>query len=112
MASSVSLSHDFANDDLCEQECECCANNWNPKNKTTKKEIKRIFMTTEVRKHLINGQLALVVLEGHYELVPKAVAEKIRLRDESVIVVLNEKQDTENEDDLYADYQIPDDLMW
>jgi uncharacterized protein YaiL (DUF2058 family) len=52
-------------------------------------------------------------LGGEYELLPAAAAEKIMQRDASVIVLLNrDERATVDEDDPYADYQIPDDLMW
>ncbi len=46
--------------------------------------------------------------------MPAGVAEKIRQRDESVILLLNTRSAAEQveEDDPYADFQIPDDLMW
>lgn len=71
-------------------------------------------MTEAQFNQLVKGQIAVVRKGDGYELVPTVVAEKIRTRDESVVVVLNtrvEKQETE-EDDPYKDYVIPDDLMW
>ena len=48
-----------------------------------------------------------------YELLPAVAAEKIMQRDDAVIVLLNSNDKPEvDEDDPYADYQIPDDLMW
>ncbi len=39
--------------------------------------------------------------------------EKIRAVDEAYVLVLNEDTATEvDEDDPYADFEIPDDLMW
>lgn len=53
------------------------------------------------------------MLDQKYELVPLKVAEKIRELDASVVIALHvpEKKPVA-EDDPYADYQIPDDLMW
>lgn len=77
------------------------------------KKIKKLYVTTPLQQQLIKGQLAIASLGADYELVPTAVAQKIRQRNESVIVLLNSDQTTELvEDDPYADYQIPDDLMW
>jgi len=57
--------------------------------------------------------LAVVCLEGAYDLVPEGIARKIQERDESVVVVLHERKKEENdEDDPYAGFEIPDDLMW
>lgn len=77
-----------------------------------KKKIKRIYVNQDIHDHISRGLLAIVVLQGQYELVPKAVAEKISMRDKEVIILINETTDTEEMDDYYSDYEIPDDLMW
>ena len=75
--------------------------------------IKKIYITQKIQKELINGRLAIAKLVNGYELLPASAAEKIAQRDAQVIVVLNQYAPTEvDEDDPYADYQIPDDLMW
>jgi hypothetical protein len=62
---------------------------------------------------LSKGLIAIVKLNNQYELVPAAVAEKISQRDEQVVLVKNKPgKDAVAADDPYADYQIPDDLMW
>ena len=61
---------------------------------------------------LSRGQLAIVRLDQGYELVPAKVAEKISQRDPQCVVVLNEARTELDEEDPYADFQIPDDLMW
>lgn len=84
-------------------------------NFTDGKLIKKLRVDPTVNRQLINGQLAIAkTVEGRYELVPRVVAEKIRQRDESSILVLNESssQQAVEDDDPYRDYQIPDDLMW
>lgn len=75
-------------------------------------KVKRLYVTEQVQRQLGLGRLAIVTLDGQYELVPTAVAEKIRQRDESCVILCNEPQQHSDEDDPYADYQIPDDLMW
>ena len=47
-------------------------------------------------------------------MVTSETAEKVASLDGSIILVQNDKIETQeaNEDDPYADYQIPDDLMW
>ncbi|MDE1464534.1 DUF2058 domain-containing protein [Spartinivicinus poritis] len=82
-------------------------------NFTDEKKIKKIYVTETLQIDLSKGRLAIVRLNEGYELVPKAIAEKIMLRDESCIAFLAENTQQEmDEDDPYADYQIPDDLMW
>lgn len=76
------------------------------------KVIRRILVTDLVQKKIVNGTLAIVRLGEHYELVPRQVAEKILLRDTQSVVVCYDKEQQLDEDDPYAEYQIPDDLMW
>src|SRR5690606_10594947 len=76
-------------------------------------KVKRIYVTETVRDKLSEGLLAIVTLNEQYEVVPAKVAEKIRQRDEACIILCNDRQaDAQDEDDPYADYKIPDDLMW
>ncbi|QUM76506.1 DUF2058 domain-containing protein [Moritella sp. 24] len=62
---------------------------------------------------LTKGQIGLCVLEGKPYIMPSIAIEKIKAVDEAYVLVLNENTATEiEEDDPYADFQIPDDLMW
>jgi uncharacterized protein YaiL (DUF2058 family) len=57
--------------------------------------------------------LAVARLDDGYRLIPKQVAEKILQRDATAIVTLHDKSEAASpDDDFYADYKIPDDLMW
>lgn len=76
------------------------------------RKIKKIYVNAIQHRQLSVGLIALVALGESYELVPTVVAEKIRQRDEAAILVLNDRQAGDDEDDPYADYPIPDDLMW
>ena len=76
-------------------------------------KIKKIYVTGQLQADLVRGRLAIARLGDAYELLPAAAAEKIMQRDQQVIVMLNQGAVVEvDEDDPYADYQIPDDLMW
>lgn len=80
---------------------------------TDANKIKKIYVSALVQDQLTRGQLAIARAGDNYEVVPAAIAEKIVARDESFIVCQNQRsQETLEEDDPYADYQIPDDLMW
>ncbi|MEH6624978.1 MAG: DUF2058 domain-containing protein [Motiliproteus sp.] len=81
-------------------------------NFTDQTKIKRIYITEKLVDQLSRGHLAIVTLNDQYELVPAAVAEKISLRNDSVIIQHIEAQPEDDQDDPYADYKIPDDLMW
>lgn len=80
-------------------------------NFTDGKSIKKIYVAPLTRDQLAKGRLAIVKLGDAYEVVPAIVADKIKQRDESVVLEQLEAS-TDTEDDLYADHQIPDDLMW
>ncbi len=80
---------------------------------TDNKTIKKTYVTELLQKQLSKGIVGIAKLAESYELVPAIVADKIAQRDESIIVLMNDNIDTEiDADDPYADYQIPDDLMW
>ena len=84
-----------------------------PYNFTDGTKIKKLLVTEAMQNQLSHGRLAIVKFDEHYSVVPKVVADKIRLRDERYVIVSNQLQsDVEAADDPYADYKIPDDLMW
>lgn len=77
------------------------------------KKVKKLYVSDAIHKDLSIGRLAIVKLEQAYEIVPEQVAVKIAQRDESFILVCNDRTEEEvDEDDPYADFKIPDDLMW
>ncbi|MEK6789544.1 MAG: DUF2058 domain-containing protein [Pseudomonadota bacterium] len=77
------------------------------------RKVKKLLVSEPQQYQLIHGQIAIVRLDERYELVPAAIAEKIQQRDPAPIVLLNSRQvSAVADDDPYADYQIPDDLMW
>jgi len=74
--------------------------------------VKKIFVSQAVHDKLGRGLLAIVRFDDGYEVIPSVVAEKIKLRDASCIVSNAASQLEIGEDDPYADYKVPDDLMW
>lgn len=80
---------------------------------TDGKKIKKIHVTAQLHNELSRGRVAIARLGEGYELLPAAAARKIQQRDEHTIVLLNTNETvTVGEDDPYAAYKIPDDLMW
>lgn len=80
-------------------------------------KVKQIYVSTALQKALGLGQLAIVKHDENYELVPYPVAKKILERDSDCVIQIKQQdtaKDTKKtqEEDPYADYQIPDDLMW
>lgn len=75
--------------------------------------VKKLYVNKDTQSQLVNGRLAIVRDLDGYAIVPSVVADKISQRDEGCIIVNNAIVDKEiDEEDPYADYQIPDDLMW
>ena len=75
------------------------------------KKVKRVYVDAEMKQQIIQGKLGIARIEGRYELVPKAVAEKIRQRNEKRIIIFDDQEKTD-ENDPYSEHQVPDDLMW
>lgn len=76
-------------------------------------KIRRLYITAATRQQLGSGQLAIVKLNGQYDIVPAAVAEKIRQRDAACVVAGHAPQAQRPEEaDPYANYPVPDDLLW
>ncbi|MGR9106696.1 MAG: DUF2058 domain-containing protein [Gammaproteobacteria bacterium] len=77
--------------------------------------IKKVYVADSIRLQIVKGQIAIVFCEKRYHLVPSETALKIKNRDESALVLL-QAQDTQEQkpevDPDYAEYQIPDDLIW
>lgn len=77
-------------------------------------KIKTLYVSNQTREHLSKGVLAVVTFNQHYAVVPAEIAEKIRLRDASCVIVFNDAHaiNEKTADDPYAAFQVPDDLMW
>lgn len=75
-------------------------------------KIRKLHVTAPIHEQLSQGRLAIVKLRGRYDVVPAEVAEKIRGRDAACVVVLHTHQSPPDAEDAYADYPVPDDLMW
>tara|TARA_R110001606_G_C15246468_1_gene636839 strand:+ start:111 stop:656 length:546 start_codon:yes stop_codon:yes gene_type:complete len=78
---------------------------------TDTKKVKQLYISQSMHDDLSCGRLAIVKLDEQYEIIPEPVAVKINERDSSYILVCNNRIES-IEDDPYADFQIPDDLMW
>ncbi len=81
------------------------------------KKIRRMSVDAERREKLTSGVLAIVRYKGHYAVVPKETAERIRERDENMVVpiMVQPKDGAPTEaaaEDPYKNFVVPDDLMW
>ncbi len=73
--------------------------------------IRYLFVDARQLEQLARGQLRIACHEGVYTVIPAEVAERIEQRQDDIILP-RPKDDTPEEDDPYADYVVPDDLMW
>lgn len=74
-------------------------------------KVKTMYVTSELQGQLIRGQVAIAVLEEKFYVIPDKFAEKIEQRLPKFVIRV-EPEEEPDEDDPYADYKIPDDLMW
>jgi len=75
-------------------------------------KVKQLCVTKVQQDSLSRGHLAIVELEQRYHLLPSALAERIQQRLPEIFVVRTTVQSESVADDPYANYVIPDDLMW
>ena len=80
--------------------------------------IKRLSVNQNTWDSISSGRLCIAKMGESYKIIPKPIAEKIAERDSAAIIVANSKNETKNaeeqqsDDDYYAQFEIPDDLMW
>ena len=84
-------------------------------------KIKKLYITQKLYEQIVAGHVVIARLEDNsrlgnplnYALLPRPLADRIESKLTGFIVVSNDKSDIElEEDDPYAAYVIPDDLMW
>ena len=81
--------------------------------------IRSLLVSEDLRKKLSGGALVIARLGEGYALLPRAATEKVRERDASLIVLDHgqplgcEPSPASSDDDAYyAQFQVPDDLVW
>jgi hypothetical protein len=85
-------------------------------------KVRRIRADAATRARLGRGEIAIVRCKGQYALVPASIAERIRERDATAVIVdvqtsaaagATSDADTESSPkDAYSDFIVPDDLIW
>ena len=78
------------------------------------KVIKKLYVDAMQQSALSRGSLVIVGLDEHYSVVPANVAARIEERAPDTCIIRAEAaaDAIADEDDPYADFVIPDDLMW
>lgn len=75
--------------------------------------VKSLYVDNKTQDQLSKGILAIALEGESYVVIPGTVASKIAERDaESIIDHKTNVDETPDEDDPYADFVVPDDLMW
>jgi len=79
------------------------------------KKIKTLYLNKENYDALVTGSIGLCQVDNIIFIVPNATVNKINTINPTYVVLHQGKPNTTPEtesDDPYADYDIPDDLMW
>jgi uncharacterized protein len=80
---------------------------------TDNNKVKTLYVSKTMREQITQGKLGIVRWGRNYEIVPAETVLKIKERDELRVIALNESiSSNDNQADPYADYQVPDDLVW
>ncbi|WP_407307165.1 DUF2058 domain-containing protein [Acinetobacter sp.] len=77
-------------------------------------KIKKIYLNQQIYNALVSGSLVIAKEGEAYAVLPKALADRINDKMEGFIIVNNSEKNEQitDEEDPYAAYVIPDDLMW
>lgn len=76
-------------------------------------KVKNIHVTAEQQRGLSRGQLVLLRWGERYELIPAQIADRILERDPGQVILRSDPAPERiDPEDPYADYPVPDDLMW
>ena len=78
-----------------------------------KSKIKKVYVTVDQHAALVKGTLGVVRFREAFAVVTRETAERIAERDARTMLVLRDGSEPDIlEDPDYADYKVPDDLMW
>jgi uncharacterized protein len=80
--------------------------------------IRTLLVDEDLRKKLASGALVIARFGDGYELLPRQAADQVRQRDPGLIVLDHGAADAPSpagnadDDAYYAQFQVPDDLVW
>ncbi len=81
--------------------------------------VRTLLVNEDLRKMLSSGALVIARLGERFELLPRAAGDKVRERDASMITLDHGQQagtessaETSDNDAYYAQFKVPDDLIW
>jgi uncharacterized protein YaiL (DUF2058 family) len=73
--------------------------------------VKRLYVTVAQRAKLGDGKLAIALVDGRYHLVTQEISKKILAMAPDTFIY-TPQPDAPEEHDPYAEFKVPDDLMW
>ncbi|MFS8063106.1 MAG: DUF2058 family protein [Luteimonas sp.] len=81
--------------------------------------MRTLLVNEGLRRMLSSGALVIAHLDDRYALLPHVAGDKVRERDASMIVLDHGEEagtarssGTSEDDAYYAQFQVPDDLVW
>lgn len=77
-------------------------------------KIKKVYLNQQIYNALVAGSLVIARESDSYVFLPKALGDRINAKMQGFIIVNNSEKNEQitDEEDPYAAYVIPDDLMW
>ncbi|RVU32400.1 DUF2058 domain-containing protein [Neptunomonas marina] len=76
------------------------------------KQVKSIYVTADIQYKLSRSLLAIAILEERYVVIPNDAAEKVLERKPEWVILIQKEEKHSEDDDYYAQFEVPDDLMW
>ena len=81
--------------------------------------IRTVLVSDEIRAQLSSGAVVIARVDDRYELLPRSAGDKVRERDPDMIVLDHgqpgdpgSEAAASEDDDYYAQFKVPDDLVW
>lgn len=81
--------------------------------------VKRLHVTQRISDELARGRLCIVYTKEQYKIVPRPIADKIKERHEASVILYQQpdaaaevEYEAGSDEEYYAQFEIPDDLVW
>lgn len=76
--------------------------------------VKTLNVNSKTHRELVAERLRIARFDGGYALIPQETAEKVAQRDAQVLIALSVTDESISKEDqaYYAQFEIPDDLVW
>lgn len=76
--------------------------------------VKTLNVNKKTQRALVAGTIRLARFVGSYALIPAEAADKVGLRDSSILIPLAavDESISQEDQDYYAQFEVPDDLIW